>query len=124
MTVNGRVTIAQTRCSTPLTAIPTTRKGSRINQTIGYRNSAASARGQHSTNKMHQSRKVNILIQNTQPREKSSALLNGVGRVVGAADQGTAFDVPETHLVAQALQFGEFLNGHVTDDRQVLGGGT
>src|SRR5208337_158413 len=54
----GSITTAQTRASTPLTAMPTMRKGSNSNHTIGYRISASNARGQHSTNSKHHSRKA------------------------------------------------------------------
>src|SRR6202521_4040198 len=54
------MTAAQTRASTPWTAMPTNRKGSNSSHTIGYRNSASRATGQHSTTRKHQSRKAII----------------------------------------------------------------
>src|SRR5271165_2340322 len=49
-----------TMSSTPWTATPTMRNGSRTSQMKGYATSASRANGQHRTNRMHQSRKVNI----------------------------------------------------------------
>ncbi len=46
--------------STPPTAIPTILKGRRSSQTIGYKTRARRARGQHKTNKMHQTRNFNM----------------------------------------------------------------
>ena len=45
---------------------------------------------------------------------------HGVGCVIGAADQRTALHVPESHLVTQALELGEFFHAHVAHDGQVL----
>src|SRR5258707_8460559 len=76
-TVHGKVTIAQPSDSAPPTAIPTSRNGSRINQTRGYSTSAAMARGQHSTNRMHHSRKVSIPVS----FENTMSVLQKFGRV-------------------------------------------
>src|SRR5260370_3218071 len=44
--------------STPSTAIPTMRKGSRISQTSGYSTSASNASGQQNTSRTHHKRNV------------------------------------------------------------------
>ena len=46
----------------PLTAIPTMRNGRSNSHITGYRNRARSARGQHITSRMHQRRKLNMLL--------------------------------------------------------------
>src|ERR1700685_2864057 len=57
---NGSVIARNTTSSTPCTAIPTMRNGSRISQTNGYAISATRASGQHITNSKHQRRKANM----------------------------------------------------------------
>src|SRR5260370_41250540 len=56
MTRAGSVNNAQMNCSTPLTANPTIRNGSRSSHTIGYSTRATMASGQHKTRRMHHSR--------------------------------------------------------------------
>lgn len=53
--------IALTRDSTPWTAMPKIRNGSNSSHTIGYKNSAANAKGQQTINNKHQSTNVSIL---------------------------------------------------------------
>ena len=53
ITRTGRVTISQTRRSTPSTATPTMRNGRSSSQTIGYSTRATSANGQQQTNNKH-----------------------------------------------------------------------
>ena len=48
--------------NTPITAIPSKRKGSKMSQITGNRISANRASGQQMTNRMHQRRKVSISI--------------------------------------------------------------
>lgn len=57
----GSVSSAQTNSSTPPTAIPITRNGSKSSQTIGYNTRAIRATGQEITNKRHHSRNVIII---------------------------------------------------------------
>ena len=61
-TLAGRVIRAQISSSTPPTAIPTIRNGSRISHTIGYRISARIASGQQKMNRTHQIRNVSMRI--------------------------------------------------------------
>src|SRR5260370_6202294 len=56
MTRAGSVNNAQMNCSTPLTANPTIRNGSRSSHTIGYSTRARMASGQHRTSRMHHNR--------------------------------------------------------------------
>gem|GEM_PF-3612349 len=51
----GRVSTALSNSNTPSTAMPSSLKGSRMSQKMGYRISASRARGQHSTKRMSQS---------------------------------------------------------------------
>src|SRR2546430_2771576 len=57
---NGSVTMPHTSESAPPTAIPIKRNGRSISHTMGYKTSAASAKGQHRTNRMHHKRKANM----------------------------------------------------------------
>ncbi len=52
--------MALTSSKTPVTAMPRSRKGSKMSQMIGNRISTSRASGQQITNRMHQSRKVII----------------------------------------------------------------
>src|SRR5688572_14916226 len=54
--------MAERSSSTPPTAIPTSRKGSRRIQTRGYSTITSSASGQQSKSRMHQSRKFNMML--------------------------------------------------------------
>ena len=54
----GRVSTAHTNANTPLTAIPTKRKGRSSSQTTGYKTRAINARGHEKTKRSSQSRKV------------------------------------------------------------------
>jgi hypothetical protein len=54
----GSMNMALRRPKTPLTAIPTRRKGSVSNQTMGYSTSASSATGQHKKNRMIHKKKA------------------------------------------------------------------
>jgi hypothetical protein len=60
--------------STPSTATPKIRKGSRSSQTTGYATSANRATGQHKTNKMHQSR--NFTIESPQSEDTNEEIEN------------------------------------------------
>src|SRR5260370_36864872 len=63
---SGKVTIPHTSASTPPTAMPTIRKGNSTSHTSGYSTKASSASGQHSTNRISQSRKWIIAYTYTQ----------------------------------------------------------
>jgi hypothetical protein len=54
----GSITMVQIRSSTPLTTIPSNRKGRRINQTRGYKRRATNAIGQQRTSRMHHNRNL------------------------------------------------------------------
>src|SRR6266851_7292500 len=55
------MTTAHTNASAPWTAIPTSRNGSSATHTNGKSTSAKRANGQHTTKRMHQRGKANIL---------------------------------------------------------------
>src|SRR5579864_9509530 len=93
--VKGSVTMLQTKARAPPTAIPTMRKGRSKSQTIGYRISAAMATGQHRTNRIHQSKKVTILIRIRDNLDASS--------VDGGCRMVRGFEIKEAQVPCNVL---------------------
>ena len=76
--LTGSMMIPWIISSTPSTATPTIRNGSKRIQTIGYMTRANSANGQHSTRRMHQTRNFSTL-ENTISDETRSRGRRGRG---------------------------------------------